>query len=26
MGIGESSALIVVGALLRFALGWSPVM
>jgi hypothetical protein len=24
MGIGESSALIVIGALLRFALSWSP--
>jgi hypothetical protein len=24
MGIGESSALIVIGALLRFALTWNP--
>jgi hypothetical protein len=24
MGIGESSALIVIGALLRFALTWKP--
>jgi hypothetical protein len=24
MGIGESSALIVIGALLRFALSWNP--
>ena len=24
MGIGESSALIVIGALLRFALSWKP--
>lgn len=24
MGIGESSALIVIGALLRLALSWSP--